>query len=56
VFWAVSNDVTEQIRTPDRDSSLAHLKATYPKHLANLFAVKVEADQAMKAAADAPAG
>ncbi len=30
--------------TPDRDSSLAHLKATYPKHLANLFAVKAETE------------
>jgi hypothetical protein len=28
--------------TPDRDSSLSHLKTTYHKYLADLFAVKVE--------------
>jgi hypothetical protein len=28
--------------TPDRDSSLAHLKTTYNKYLADLFPVKVE--------------
>lgn len=92
VFWAVSNDVTEQIRrrstqanrprgllyqddkdrttiwvktwaqlieecrarlrffeeklqfTPDRDSSLAHLKATYSRHLSNLFSAQVDAE------------
>ena len=102
VFWAVSNDVMEQIRrrstqanrprgllyqddkdritiwvktwgqlieecrarlqffeeklkfTPDRDSSLAHLATTYPKHLANLFAAKVEMDLNLKEPANAP--
>jgi hypothetical protein len=29
--------------TPDRDSSLSHLKTTYHKYLADLFAAKVEA-------------
>ena len=28
--------------TPDRDSSLSHLKTTYHKYLADLFAAKVE--------------
>jgi len=27
---------------PDRDSSLAHLKTTYPKYLADLFASQTE--------------
>ncbi len=40
---------------PDRDSSLAHLKTTYHKYLADLFTVKaeaVEAAEALKAAND----
>ena len=35
--------------TPDRDSSLAHLKTTYHKYLADLFAAKVEDIELAKA-------
>jgi hypothetical protein len=38
--------------TPDRDSSLAHLKTTYHKYLADLFAAKVESVEAEKSAAE----
>ena len=31
--------------TPDRDSSLEHLKSTYQKYLADLFTAKSEADE-----------
>lgn len=44
--------------TPDRDSSLAYLKATYPKYLAELFTAKaqaVEESPRHKAVADAEA-
>ena len=34
--------------TPDRDASLAHLKTTYHKYLADLFLAKVEAREADK--------
>ena len=34
---------------PDRNSSLAHLKTTYHKYLADLFAPKIEANEAAKA-------
>ena len=95
VFWAISNDVNEQIRrrssqanrprgllyqddkdrvsiwvkswgqlieecrarlrffeeklsyTPDRDQSIEHLKTTYPKYLADLFATKATVDEAL---------
>jgi hypothetical protein len=36
--------------TPDRDSSLAHLKTTYHKYLADLFAPKVETTDTEKSA------
>jgi hypothetical protein len=36
--------------TPDRDSSLAHLKTTYHKYLADLFAVKTEEIETAKVA------
>jgi hypothetical protein len=35
--------------TPDRDSSLAHLKTTYHKYLADLFAPQVEIIELAKA-------
>lgn len=38
--------------TPDRDSSLAHLRTTYHKYLADLFAAKVEAADTEKPAAE----
>jgi hypothetical protein len=34
--------------TPDRDSSLAHLKTTYHKYLADLFTAKAEATEGQK--------
>ncbi len=34
--------------TPDRDSSLAHLKTTYHKYLADLFTAKAEAADLVK--------
>lgn len=62
--WSqVINDCKARLRffaeklsyAPDRDSSLAHLKTTYHKYLADLFTVKaeaVEAAEALKAAND----
>jgi Histidine kinase-, DNA gyrase B-, and HSP90-like ATPase len=41
--------------TPDRDSSLAHLKTTYHKYLADLFAAKIEDVEAEKPGAEPPA-
>jgi hypothetical protein len=38
--------------TPDRDSSLAHLKTTYHKYLADLFAPKIEAVSAGKSSTE----
>jgi hypothetical protein len=37
---------------PDRDSSIAHLRTTYHKYLADLFAAKVEAVEEKKPAAE----
>jgi hypothetical protein len=37
-----ADDLQGQCCTPDRDSSLSHLKTTYYKYLADLFAAKVE--------------
>jgi hypothetical protein len=38
--------------TPDRDSSMAHLKSTYHKYLADLFAARVDAAEPVKTADD----
>jgi hypothetical protein len=38
--------------TPDRDSSLAHLKTTYHKYLANLFAPQLESVELAKASGE----
>jgi hypothetical protein len=35
--------------TPDRDSSLAHLKTTYHKYLVDLFTAQAEAAEGQKA-------
>jgi hypothetical protein len=57
--WSeVVNDCKARLRffaeklnyTPDRDSSLAHLKTTYHKYLADLFAAKHEQVQTAKMA------
>jgi len=55
--WSqIVNDCRSRLRffaeklnyAPDRDSSLAHLKATYHKYLADLFSVRTEAVEAAK--------
>ena len=38
--------------TPDRDSSLAHLKTTYHKYLADLFTAQAEAAEGQKPLAE----
>jgi hypothetical protein len=61
--WSqIINDCRSRLRffaeklnyTPDRDSSLAHLKTTYHKYLADLFAAKVDAVDTEKPSAESP--
>ena len=63
--WSqIVNDCRSRLRffaeklnyTPDRDSSLAHLKTTYHKYLADLFAAQVETAELAEASEEQRAG